>query len=369
MVDRRSGCVVRRETTVCSDDSVSPKARGVLVVRQSPSPAPPRSRRAPPSPWFRGRGHQRSPSPMRLDSPDPEDFSSSEDEIATVATVMSSDGEELRDPEGDHPDHSRGLEQIPIGEIDESILGAKSASSSMEVLDGRVISFRFLDPEPDGVPEASVSPGSGSPPLSPTAAVRLCQASMDAREAATVSSPDSLLDEDGCGLYGLCAGVGGIMAVKRSEPDEAVVGVAQAAMDGAEVELGADSGGSVAFGGAQCSTLASDVVFCHNCDSLNSPYPLALSFDASAGVGRGPVRGELQKLDPAKSRAASVISRLSEIVGPCGGYAVAEGRPVRERRLPCCGIDIGWSYASAWGSENLVLPDRRPVASKQLSLF
>ncbi|KAJ4726554.1 60S ribosomal protein L18a-like protein [Melia azedarach] len=24
------------------------------------------------------------------------------------------------------------------------------------------------------------------------------------------------------------------------------------------------------------------------------------------------------------------------------GYAVAEGRPVRERRLPCCGIGLGW---------------------------
>ncbi|KAM7503864.1 hypothetical protein LguiB_002768 [Lonicera macranthoides] len=24
------------------------------------------------------------------------------------------------------------------------------------------------------------------------------------------------------------------------------------------------------------------------------------------------------------------------------GYAVAEGRPVRERRLPCCGLGIGW---------------------------
>ncbi|GAB4849270.1 hypothetical protein Ancab_004074 [Ancistrocladus abbreviatus] len=24
------------------------------------------------------------------------------------------------------------------------------------------------------------------------------------------------------------------------------------------------------------------------------------------------------------------------------GYAVAEGRPVRERRLPCCGIGVGW---------------------------
>ncbi|GAV61724.1 hypothetical protein CFOL_v3_05250 [Cephalotus follicularis] len=27
---------------------------------------------------------------------------------------------------------------------------------------------------------------------------------------------------------------------------------------------------------------------------------------------------------------------------PVTGYAVAEGRPVRERRLPCCGIGFGW---------------------------
>ncbi|GJR53180.1 60S ribosomal protein L18a-like protein [Tanacetum coccineum] len=27
------------------------------------------------------------------------------------------------------------------------------------------------------------------------------------------------------------------------------------------------------------------------------------------------------------------------------GYAVAEGRPVRERRLPCCGIGIGWLFS------------------------
>ncbi|KAL3821305.1 hypothetical protein ACJIZ3_007210 [Penstemon smallii] len=26
------------------------------------------------------------------------------------------------------------------------------------------------------------------------------------------------------------------------------------------------------------------------------------------------------------------------------GYAVAEGRPVRERRLPCCGLGIGWFF-------------------------
>lgn len=24
------------------------------------------------------------------------------------------------------------------------------------------------------------------------------------------------------------------------------------------------------------------------------------------------------------------------------GYAVAEGRPMREHRLPCCGVGIGW---------------------------
>jgi len=26
----------------------------------------------------------------------------------------------------------------------------------------------------------------------------------------------------------------------------------------------------------------------------------------------------------------------------CSGYAVAEGRPVRQRRLPCCGCGVGW---------------------------
>ncbi|GKB53542.1 hypothetical protein Tco_0904295, partial [Tanacetum coccineum] len=25
-------------------------------------------------------------------------------------------------------------------------------------------------------------------------------------------------------------------------------------------------------------------------------------------------------------------------------YAVAEGRPVRQRRLPCCGIGVGWLF-------------------------
>ncbi|KAL0362598.1 UNVERIFIED_CONTAM: 60S ribosomal protein L18a-like protein [Sesamum calycinum] len=29
------------------------------------------------------------------------------------------------------------------------------------------------------------------------------------------------------------------------------------------------------------------------------------------------------------------------------GYAVAEGRPLRERRLPCCGIGIGWFLSVA----------------------
>ncbi|GAB2281386.1 hypothetical protein Dimus_015982 [Dionaea muscipula] len=265
MVDRRSGSVVRRETTVCSDDSVSPKARGELLFRQSPSPAPPRSRRAPPSPWFRGRGHQRSPSPMRLDSPDPEDFSSSEDEIATVATVSTSEGEELQDSEGDRPAHPHGLELSPIGEIDESILGDKSASSSMEVLDGRVISSRSLDlspiSEPDGVPEASVSPGSGSPPLSPTAAVRLCQASMSVREADVVSSSDSLAVNGGV-FSGLSAGVGGI-----SVNDVAVIG------DGVKVTVA---------------------------DSISTQVS-----NAGTAVGGGTLTGFVQTLEYANPRVAS----------------------------------------------------------------
>ncbi|GAB2303046.1 hypothetical protein Dimus_037038 [Dionaea muscipula] len=323
MVDRRRGLVLQRETSVGRDDSVSPETRAALAARQSPSPAPPRSRRAPPSPWFRGRGHQRSPSPMRLDSPDPEDFSTSEDEIATVATVTSSEGEELRDPEGERPAHSLGLELSPIGEIDESILGSTSVLSSMEVLNGRLISSRLpdLSPilEPDGVLVASVSPDSGSPPLSPTAAVRLCQASMDASEPAMVSPHDSLLDEDGCGL---CAGVDGVMAVIRSEVDEAVPRVAQASMDGVELEHGIVSGGSGAASGARRSTMASAEGLCHFGELLNSHH-LTLSIDASA-VGGGPVSGDLQNVNFAKSGAVSVHPKHSEFVGHCGGGAVSE---------------------------------------------
>ncbi|KAI3456028.1 hypothetical protein Pfo_012691 [Paulownia fortunei] len=30
------------------------------------------------------------------------------------------------------------------------------------------------------------------------------------------------------------------------------------------------------------------------------------------------------------------------LISFCHGYAVAEGRPLREDRLPCCGVGIGW---------------------------
>ncbi|TQD88122.1 hypothetical protein C1H46_026325 [Malus baccata] len=41
------------------------------------------------------------------------------------------------------------------------------------------------------------------------------------------------------------------------------------------------------------------------------------------------------------------------------GYAVVEGRPVRERRLPCCGIGIGWLF----GFPSSVVGQHQPVPS------
>ncbi|GAB2303235.1 hypothetical protein Dimus_037231, partial [Dionaea muscipula] len=309
------------------DDSVSPRARGELLFRQSPSPAPPRSRRAPPSPWFRGRGHQRSPSPMRLDSPDPEDFSSSEDEVATVATVSTSEGEELRDTEGDRPSHPLGLELSPIGEIDESILGDRSASSSMEVLVGRVSSPRLLDLSPIselvGVPEASVSPGSGSPPLSPTAAVRLCQDSMSVREADSVSFSDSL-EVDGCGLSGLSAGVGGLAVTEAAFGDGVKVTETVSTLSQLPVA-------GIAVGGGKLSGIR---------QSLACAYPRAASsmgvgsdvkvkqgiscdvlYVQDSGFSELPLAGDASQY-PSIFTSKSVVDVLSS--GLCGGGRVSE---------------------------------------------
>ncbi|KAL8196867.1 hypothetical protein R6Q57_024364 [Mikania cordata] len=46
-----------------------------------------------------------------------------------------------------------------------------------------------------------------------------------------------------------------------------------------------------------------------------------------------------------RSRVFHVVMRLIAVSSAnlCKiGYAIAEGRPVRERRLPCCGIGMGW---------------------------
>lgn len=42
-----------------------------------------------------------------------------------------------------------------------------------------------------------------------------------------------------------------------------------------------------------------------------------------------------------KFKRGSFVS-IDKICCDVIGYAVAEGRPVRERRLPCCGIGFGW---------------------------
>ncbi|GAB2275431.1 hypothetical protein Dimus_010187, partial [Dionaea muscipula] len=145
MVGRGRGVTHWRETPVCSNDSESLTARCVLVVRQSPSSVPPRSRRAPPSPGPHGCRDHRPSSPMRLYSSDPNDFSSSEEGDSTEAIVTSSEDEELRDPEGGRCPHSHVPELSPIKEIEASISGSMSASPTIEAV------LRPKDIEANGV--------------------------------------------------------------------------------------------------------------------------------------------------------------------------------------------------------------------------
>uniref|UniRef100_A0A5B7B0X1 60S ribosomal protein L18a-like protein n=1 Tax=Davidia involucrata TaxID=16924 RepID=A0A5B7B0X1_DAVIN len=65
------------------------------------------------------------------------------------------------------------------------------------------------------------------------------------------------------------------------------------------------------------------------------------------GVANYPPQPVIGFPQPAPPPSASVPSAPPSQYYPHGyqtvpGYAVAEGRPVRERRLPCCGVGIGW---------------------------
>ncbi|KAI3769396.1 hypothetical protein L6452_00498 [Arctium lappa] len=55
-----------------------------------------------------------------------------------------------------------------------------------------------------------------------------------------------------------------------------------------------------------------------------------------------PVIGFPQPVPPPGAHGGSSVNPYVHGYQAVPGYAIAEGRPVRERRLPCCGIGIGW---------------------------
>ncbi|PSS05915.1 60S ribosomal protein L18a-like protein [Actinidia chinensis var. chinensis] len=78
----------------------------------------------------------------------------------------------------------------------------------------------------------------------------------------------------------------------------------------------------------------------------NDPYPPQYgTFQGVANYPPQPVIGFPQPVPP-PGATASAPPPPPQYYAPgyqaVPGYAVAEGRPVRERRLPCCGCGVGW---------------------------
>ncbi|KAI3695305.1 hypothetical protein L1987_78300 [Smallanthus sonchifolius] len=55
-----------------------------------------------------------------------------------------------------------------------------------------------------------------------------------------------------------------------------------------------------------------------------------------------PVIGFPQPVPPPGASGSPSVNRYVHGYQAVPGYAIAEGRPVRERRLPCCGIGVAW---------------------------
>ncbi|GAB2275939.1 hypothetical protein Dimus_010685 [Dionaea muscipula] len=133
MVGRTRNSSQWREFSIEDDDSESPSAHGVLVARQSPTSVPPRHRCAPSSPGPRGHQYLSSASPWRFLSSDRNDFSLSEAEDSTKATVTSSSEEDVQGLEGSSLPLSRAPILSPILEIEDLISRSVSASPEMEI--------------------------------------------------------------------------------------------------------------------------------------------------------------------------------------------------------------------------------------------
>ncbi|KAI7736344.1 hypothetical protein M8C21_028117, partial [Ambrosia artemisiifolia] len=79
-------------------------------------------------------------------------------------------------------------------------------------------------------------------------------------------------------------------------------------------------------------------------DQQQLPPPPSSPYGTFQGVHNHPqpVTGFPQPLPPVGAPGGPPVNPYVHGDQAVPGYAVAEGRPVSQRRLPCCGIGTGW---------------------------
>ncbi|GAB2270700.1 hypothetical protein Dimus_005571 [Dionaea muscipula] len=274
------------QRTYRADESLSwSPDRKPSLGRGSPSPTTPHFRRGPPSPGIRPHRH-RSPSPMGLSSPDPADFSSSEEMESLEAYVLPSEGDDQSDLE-----------------------------------DGRVIPSNLLELSPilegDGLPEASVSSGSRSSTLSPSAATLLFRALGDVCLAMVSSFSPSFCAEADRGLRGGDEVFGDALVVGGGEDDGAGGGVvlSAAAQRGALGDVPVAS--SDAIDVARMSSVVPEAVLRIGAEPEN---PVLLPSSSLSVGGQGPADAE------SKLGAATWLYGPISLGVVGGGMVSEEGR-------------------------------------------
>ncbi|KAL6999709.1 hypothetical protein U1Q18_000866 [Sarracenia purpurea var. burkii] len=86
----------------------------------------------------------------------------------------------------------------------------------------------------------------------------------------------------------------------------------------------------------------------HHSQSEQDPQPQYGTFQGVANSPSPPMIGFPQPVPPPGATEPSAPPPPPPYYAhgyqavPAPGYAVAEGRPIRERRLPCCGCGLGW---------------------------
>ncbi|GAB2274246.1 hypothetical protein Dimus_009011 [Dionaea muscipula] len=298
MIDRRGPD--QRRVVKDSYDSRSPGPRHPVMFRGSPSPPTTFHRRPAPSPGSRAHRH-RSPSLILSESVDPDATSSSEVGESTVMSVTTSEEED--DGQRGEEEGMRGSAVVPdLSPISEDENNQGGSSSSI----------------------------SGSPILSPEAAIRFCQAALDAGGHVSASSPShSHLFAEVRADFGVVESTS--TAVPRmGEVEGAVDGAPLAAVESEEVDLGGALGGyPAAAGDAQCPTVAIVDALCINSSTVNNSHLPLSSVALPIGDG-GTVFGEFLTLGFradslfAMSGAVSQLPQPSDAMGHCGGGVVSE---------------------------------------------